>query len=177
MAERADLPRPADFGITEEDLEQTPCAFMTRHRAGVLSGLYLVIAAVLFLLILRSGGSYPAAALFAVLTVAAGSILLLPVVVLSLCATEQAEERWLCSRFPKMRACIAYRRALAEYERRLPQRSETVDESWWSTASAPALAIAIRTASRTSSRPASSGGGAPAPGANGFWIGSMAGYL
>jgi hypothetical protein len=67
--------------------------------------------------IIGTSHSLPAAVFFTIITLAAGSVLLLPIMVLLVCAGEQAEERWLCRRVPIMRACLAYQRALAEHRR------------------------------------------------------------
>jgi hypothetical protein len=63
---------------------------------------------------------------------AAGSILLLPVLMLVLCATEAAEEHWLCRSFPRMRACLAYQKAVVEHQRRVTARTPPpVGEDDW----------------------------------------------
>lgn len=115
MSGPAGQPRVEDFGISEEDLARAPCAFLASHRAGFLASAYLVAAGVVFVLILSSGGALSAAAFFTVVILAAASVLLLPALMFLLCASERAEERWLCARFPKLRGCLAYRRAVAEH--------------------------------------------------------------
>lgn len=108
-------PRLEDFGITPEDLARAPRPVLSSHRTTIVAATYLLATAVVFALILRVSHSLPAAAFFTVITLAAGSVLLLPVVVLVLCVGERAEERWLCRRVPVLGACLAYRRALAEH--------------------------------------------------------------
>ena len=146
MAESTGRPRMEDFGITEEDLERAPCLFLAGHRAAVLAAAYLVSATVVFVLMLTGSDSYPAAALFTVIVLAAASILLLPILTLAQCASEQAEERWLCRRFPKLRACLAYRRAVAEHARKI--RSESAFEpqpaEWWKSAPPTTFIEAVR---------------------------------
>ncbi len=144
MMEGAGRPRLEDFGITEEDLERTPCAFLTQHRVMVLVALYLMIAVGVFAIIVRTGGSFSAALYFTVISLAAGSVLLLPALVLALCASERAEERWLCARFPKMRACLEYRRAVADHAQRPVSTSQMPAEAWWRTASQVAFLAAVR---------------------------------
>lgn len=141
-------PRVEDFGITEEDLARAPCLFLVGHRATVLAAAYLVAATVVFLLILTASDSYPAAALFTIIVLAAASILLLPILTLAQCASEQAEERWLCRRFPKLRACLAYRKAVAEHARtgRSRSTSEPRPVEWWASASPTAFVEAVRMA-------------------------------
>jgi hypothetical protein len=148
MAEGAGEPRLEDFGITEEDLSRTPCLFLAGHRAAVLATAYLTAAGVAFALMVSGSGSYTAAALFTIIVLAAASILLLPVLTLAQCASEQAEERWLCRRFPKLRACLAYRKAVAEYARkaRSAPAFDPVSAEWWASASPTAFVEAARLA-------------------------------
>lgn len=115
-------PRIEDFGITEEDLECAPRPFLSNHRLQLMAGAYGLAAALVFCAILATSDSMPAAAFFTVIALAAGSVLLLPVLVFALCAGEQAEERWLCRRFPIFKACLAYQRALVEHRRNEPGR-------------------------------------------------------
>lgn len=114
----SDGPRIEDFGITEDDLARIPSLFFANHRLMFLGLAYLVAAVVVFTLILRVGNSWMAAVFFTVVAVAAGSILFLPLVAAALCAGERAEERWLCRRVPVLRACLAYRKAVADHGRR-----------------------------------------------------------
>lgn len=146
MAEGAGEPRIEDFGITEDDLSHAPCLFLAGHRVAVLAAAYLVAAAVVFALILSASGSYPTAAFFTVVTLAAASVLFLPLLTLALCASERAEERWLCSRFPKLGACLAYRRAVAEHTRNVSRAAaaETTPHDWWLNAPRDAFVEAAR---------------------------------
>jgi hypothetical protein len=112
-------PRVEDFGITEDDLEHAPRPFLAHHRLQVLAGAYVIAAGLLFSTIFAASDSMPAAAFFTVIALAAGSVLLLPVLVFALCAGEQAEERWLCRRVPILTACLAYQRALADHRRNI----------------------------------------------------------
>ena len=113
----SDGPRIEDFGINENDLERAPRLFLSNHRPGLLVGAYFVAAVVVFTAVFHSSDSIPAAVFFSVVTLAAGSVLLLPVLMLVLCAGEWAEERWFCRRVPILRACLAYQRAVAEHRR------------------------------------------------------------
>jgi hypothetical protein len=113
----SDGPRIEDFGITEDDLARVPRLFVANHRFAILGLAYLMAAVALFTAILRVGNSWSAAFFFTVVTVAAGSILLLPLVAAAVCAGEKAEERWLCRRVPILRACLAYRKAVADHTR------------------------------------------------------------
>ena len=108
-------PRVEDFGITEDELASAPKIFLSSHRAEVLIAAYLGAAILIFILILETSRSIPAAAFFTIITLSAGSVLLLPTLIFLVCAGEQAEERWLCRRVPRLRACLAYRRALTEH--------------------------------------------------------------
>ena len=137
-----------DFGITEEDLARAPCLFLAGHRAAVFAAAYLAAAVVAFTLMASGSGSYTAAALFTIIVLAAASILLLPILTLAQCASEQAEERWLCRRFPKLRACLAYRRAALEHARkvRLKSTSEPQPAEWWTNAPPAAFVEAVRMA-------------------------------
>jgi len=114
----SDGPRVEDFGITEDDLVQAPRLFVAGHRMWIFLLTYTLVAAALFFAILKTGSSWPAAVFFTVILLAAGSVLLLPILVAALCVGERAEERWLCKRVPVLRACLAYRSAVAEHRRR-----------------------------------------------------------
>lgn len=113
----ADGPQIEDFGISEDDLERVPTPFLAHHRLHVLGGAYAIAAGLLFLAIFGATDSVRAAAFFTVIALAAGSVMLLPILVFALCAGEQAEERWLCRRVPILKACLAYQRALADHRR------------------------------------------------------------
>ncbi|MCW8985234.1 MAG: hypothetical protein OQK55_07820 [Thermoanaerobaculales bacterium] len=128
----SDGPRIEDFGINEGDLDRAPKLFLSNHRPGVLVGAYIIAAVVAFTAIFHSSGSMPAAVFFSAMTLAAGSVLLLPVLMLVLCAGEWAEERWFCRRVPILRACLAYQRAVAEHRRSTDNRVSpvTAPEAW-----------------------------------------------
>jgi hypothetical protein len=113
----SDGPGIEDFGISEADMARVPRLFVPNHRFGILIAVYGAAAAAVFSLFFQMGHSLTAAAFFTAIVLAAGSVLLLPALVLLLCAGEQAEERWLCRRFPKLQACLAYQRAVAEHRR------------------------------------------------------------
>ena len=102
-------PRVEDFGISEEDLANAPGRFFAEKWPSILGVAYLVAAAAISFIILRVAGSWPAALFFTTIILAAGSVVLLPLAMLVLCASERVEERWLCRKFPALRACLAYR--------------------------------------------------------------------
>ena len=114
----SDGPKIEDFGISERDLAQVPQFIVANHRKGLIVGVYLVAALGLFWLLMSVGGSWPAAVFFTIIVLAAVSVLLLPAAFLAVCAGEQAEQRWLCRRFPALRACLAYQKAVADHRRR-----------------------------------------------------------
>jgi hypothetical protein len=128
----SDGPRLEDFGITAEDLEQAPSPVLSKHRVVWVAVAYLLIAGVIFTQILRVSHSLPAAAFFTIIALAAGSVLLLPALVLVLCVGERAEEKWLCRRVPVLAACVAYRRALAAHSRtgRAPASAPDAGRGW-----------------------------------------------
>ncbi len=129
----SDGPRFEDFGITEDDLVQAPRLFVAGHRPWIFLVTYTIVAAALFFAILRTGSSWSAATFFTIILLAAGSVLLLPVLVAALCIGERVEERWLCKRVPVLRACLAYRSAVAEHRRRgtTPSRPRPVSSRDW----------------------------------------------
>ncbi len=137
----SDGPRVEDFGITEDDLVQAPRLFVAGHRPWIVLLTYTIIAAALFLVILRTGSSWSAATFFTIILLAAGSVLLLPILVTALCIGERAEKRWLCKRVPVLRACLAYRSAVAEHRRRsaLPSRPHPSTSQDWSVLSPSSL--------------------------------------
>lgn len=142
----SDGPRIEDFGITEEDLARAPRLFLSSHRMKVLLAAYIVAAAVIFFVIIETSHSIPAAAFFTIITLAAGSVLMLPALVLLVCAGEQAEERWLCRRVPMLRACLAYQRAVAEHRRAAEGKSgRPLDPKDWPALSGPAFRRHVRT--------------------------------
>ena len=139
-------PRIEDFGITEGDLARAPKPFLSSHRAGVLLAAYLFAALVIFVLIIETSHSVPAAAFFTIITLSAGSILFLPMLIVLVCAGEQAEERWLCRRVPMLRACLAYQRALAEHRRSDGQEpAPAIDPADWAAFSESTFTEQLRT--------------------------------
>lgn len=127
-----DKPRPENFGVTAEQVERAPELFVTRHRPAIFVVVYLAVFAVVFTVVLATSESVTAALVFGLILVAAGSIVLIPLAVCCLCASETVETRWVCRRFPAMKACLAYREALAEFTRktrRSPDRPRERD--WW----------------------------------------------
>ena len=136
----SDGPRVEDFGITEDDLVQAPQLFVAGHRVWIFLLTYTFVAAALFFAILQTGSSWPAAVFFTVILLAAGSVLLLPILVAALCVGERAEERWLCKRVPVLRACLAYRSAVAEHRGRSgsPSKAHPSTSQDWTVLS-PAL--------------------------------------
>jgi hypothetical protein len=128
----SDGPRIEDFGITERDLERAPKLFLPHHRPAVLCVAYFVASVVVFSLIFRSGESMAAAVFFTAITLAAGSVLLLPLLILLVCVGERTEERWLCRRFPVLRACLAYRAAVADHQlQQAARQRDQGDARWW----------------------------------------------
>ena len=128
----SDGPRVEDFGITEDDLAQVPTLLFSKYRTTIFIAIYLLAAAVSFTLIFETTNSWSAAAFFTVIALAAGSVLLLPAVIFVICAGERAEEQWLCRRVPILRACLAYRTAVAEHRRRTtkPRTRPRTPEDW-----------------------------------------------
>jgi hypothetical protein len=142
-----DKPRPENFGVTAEQVEQAPELFVTRHRLAIFVAIYIAVYAVAFTVIFAASESVPAAVIFGLILVAAASIVLIPLVVCCLCASEKAETRWVCRRFPAMKACLAYREALAEFTRktrRSPDRPR--DRDWWIGLSASTFRGQVQTA-------------------------------
>lgn len=125
-------PRPEDFGITEADLARAPSVLTSRCRPLLVVMLWATTLAVAFVAIYRATASPSAAALFSVILVAAGSIFLVPLLVGLVCASEKAETRWLCRRFPQLGACLDYRAAVVGFRRgRRPSSREVHDPGWW----------------------------------------------
>ncbi len=127
-------PRAEDFGITEQDLDTIPRPRLMRYRPQVLFALFVTTTAAAFIGLLAAGAPTTAAALFSVVLVAAWSIVLIPIFVCLLCASERVERRWLCRRFPLLDACLAYREAVEEHRARRDRRhQDRADVGWWST--------------------------------------------
>jgi hypothetical protein len=140
----SDGPRIEDFGISERDLAQVPKFVVASHRTALLVGVYLIAASGLFWVMFSVGGSWPAAAFFTVIVLAAVSVLLLPAAFLAVCVGERAEERWLCRRFPALRACLAYRKAVADHRRRsLRSAPSHVAPEVWRDISLPACLVLL----------------------------------
>jgi len=127
-----DQPRPEDFGVTAVEVERAPELVVTRFRPLIFLVLYVAVFVVVFAFIFSFSDSIPAALTFGLIGVAAISIVLVPILLCALCASEKVETRWLCRRFPAIEGCIAYRTALAEFirlTRRSPDRPR--DHEWW----------------------------------------------
>ena len=104
----SDGPRVEDFGISERDLVQVPRLIVASHRKWIIVGVYLVAAASFS----RSCGRrlLVGGRLFHDHRPCSG---LGPVAPGPGCGSVRRRaggERWLCRRFPVLRACLAYRR-------------------------------------------------------------------
>jgi hypothetical protein len=145
-----ETPRPEDFGLTADDVARAPELVVTRFRPQLFIGLYATVVAVVFGLIFWSSGSIGAAVAFSVIGTAAISVVLIPVLVCVLCASEKAETKMLCRRFPQLTACLAYRDAMTEFKQ-LTRRSseEPHDRAWWCRLSGPTLRAQIQRALET----------------------------
>ncbi len=142
-----DTPRPEDFGLTAGDVERAPELVVARFRPQIFLGLYGAVLAVVFVLIFVSSGSIGAAVVFSLIGTAAVSVVLIPVLVCVLCASERAETRLVCRRFPQLTACLAYRDAMTEFTRRSRRRSgETHDRAWWCRLAGPTFREYVRRA-------------------------------
>jgi hypothetical protein len=119
-----ETPRPEDFGLTADDVARAPELVVTRFRPQLFIGLYATVVAVVFGLIFWSSGSIGAAVAFSVIGTAAISVVLIPVLVCVLCASEKAETKMLCRRFPQLTACLAYRDAMTEFKQLTRRSSE-----------------------------------------------------
>lgn len=125
-------PRPEDFGLSGADVARAPEPVTTRCRPLLVVGLWVLILAAVFVLILLATGSAAAALVFSVVTVGAASIVLVPLLVCVVCASERAETRWLCRRVPVYEACLAYRAALDAFRRgTLRRQAAEADHGRW----------------------------------------------
>jgi len=133
-----DAPRPEDFGLTVDDVESAPELVVSRFRPQLFVGLYAAVLAVVFVLIFVFSGSIGVALVFSLIGTAAVSVVLIPMLVCVLCASERAETRILCRRFPQLTACLAYRDAMTEFTRLSRRRSsEPHDRAWWGRLAGP----------------------------------------
>jgi hypothetical protein len=137
-------PRPEDFGVTGSQVEQAPELRLPRARPVVLVVLYLMVFAILFAVILTISGSLSAALTFTVILGAAASIVLIPLLLCIACASERAETRWLCRKFPALESCLAYREALEAYHRLTePRRGDPDEPRSWTLLDLPAFTLGV----------------------------------
>jgi len=148
LPDTIDTPRPEDFGLTADDVEEAPELVVTRFRPQLFIALYAAVVAVVFGLIFWASGSLGAAVAFSVIGTAAISVVLIPVLVCVLCASEKAETKLLCRRFPQLTACLAYRDAMTEFRQQLTRRSseEAHDRTWWCRLTGPTFRDRVRRA-------------------------------
>jgi hypothetical protein len=126
-------PQLEDFGITEQDLTRAPEPRLMRVRPHAVMALLVATTAAAFVGLLIVGDSTSAALFFAIILVAAWSIVLMPVFVCLVCASECLERRWLCRKFPLLDACLAYRVAVEEHRSRQTRRNhKRADLDRWS---------------------------------------------
>lgn len=111
-------PRPDDFGLREEEARSGPRPFVTSHPCALTAAVIALVAVALGVAGYRASGSVSGAAFFAVVLGAASLVLVVPATIALLCLAGCAEERWRSRRSPLFRACLAYRAALAELDRR-----------------------------------------------------------
>jgi len=146
MTESRSLTRPRieDFGISERDLATTPRPWLVRYRLKILIGLLIGVISVLYVLMLDAGSSVSAAAMFSVILVGAWAIVLVPVFICLLCASEDVERRFLCRRYPLFEACLGYREALDDYRRRRRRDQQCrADPEWWAGLSSAAYRFEV----------------------------------
>jgi len=137
-------PRIEDFGISERDLATTPRPWLVRYRPHNLIALLIGVMSVLYVVMLDAGSSVSGAAFFSVILVAAWAIVLVPVFICLLCASEEVERRFLCRRYPLFEACLGYREAFDEYRRRQRQQKQCrADPEWWAGLSSAAYRFEV----------------------------------
>lgn len=103
---------------------------------GLFVSVYLVVVGIIY----KLSASIPAALTFALITLAAASVVLVPLLMCLVCASEKVETTWMCRRFPALKGCLAYREAIAEFKRltrRAPARLR--NHEWWVRLSRPTL--------------------------------------
>lgn len=146
MTELRTLTRPGieDFGISERDLATTPRPWLVRYRPHNLIALLIGVMSVLYVVMLDAGSSVSGAAFVSVILVVAWAIVLVPVFICLLCASEAIERRLLCRRYPLFEACLGYREALDEYRRgRRQQEQSDADPEWWAGLSSAAYRFEV----------------------------------
>jgi hypothetical protein len=124
-------PRPEDFGLTTEFLENEPELIVERRR-GVLCAVALtslLVAAVAFT-VWRTG-SVSAALFLAPILVAAWLVLLLPLVLGCVSLAGKLEKMWRSSCNPEFRDWLRYRRAVSEYNPDRDEHRAVERQMWW----------------------------------------------
>jgi hypothetical protein len=124
-------PRPEDFGLTADILENEPVLIVEQRRGALCAAVVTVLLAAAVALTAWKTGSVAAALFFSPVIVAAWLILILPLVVGCVCLAGKLEEVWRSSSNPEFRNWLRYRRALTESEtdRDAPRSFER--QMWW----------------------------------------------
>lgn len=113
IADRS-MPRPEDFGLTADILDNEPVLIVERRRSTLCA---IALTALLITAVAVTAwktGSVPGALFLAPILVVAWLVILLPLVIGCVSLAGKLEEAWRSSCNPEFRGWLRYRRALSE---------------------------------------------------------------
>jgi hypothetical protein len=124
-------PRPEDFGLTSDILENEPVLIVEQRRGALCAAVVTLLLAAAVAITAWKTGSIAAALFFSPVIVAAWLVLLLPLVVGCVCLAGKLEEVWRSSCNPQFRDWLRYRRALSESEAERGVEGSFERQMWW----------------------------------------------
>lgn len=130
IADRS-LPRPEDFGLNADFLENEPVLIIEQRRGLLCAVAMTVLVGTAVAFTAWKTASVSAALFLAPILVAAWLVLLLPLVVGCVSLAGKIEESWRSSRDPEFRSWMRYRRALSECESKGNGRPSFERHMWW----------------------------------------------
>lgn len=136
--ERPRLPKARNGCPAESTPAGLPRPFIADHRGHLVIAIYALVVTTLVAVIARVSGSITTACVFAALVTAAASILVLPAVMVLLCAAEALETHWLCRRHEGFRRWLESRQSRATLDPVMKGRPGARAE-YWRTLTPPTL--------------------------------------
>ena len=144
-ADPSNAPRPQDFGISPDVLENMRLPFCQRHRHGVCATLVVLALGSATGLLWYQTASFGGALIVATALVAASLVVLLPAAVAASYLAERIEIRWRSAHDPTFAACASFRgaeRRHLDHCERWRARS-AVEEQRWLVMRLPELVTAV----------------------------------
>lgn len=131
MTADGSTPRPEEFGLTAEFLENEPELIVEQRRGALCAFAVAVLLAVVVAFTAWKTGSLAATLFLAPVLVAASLVLLLPLAMGCVSLAGRLEKSWRSSCNSKFRDWLRYRQALTESEAERDAQRSIERQMWW----------------------------------------------